>query len=243
MARTMLNENDLPKYFWAEAVNTSCYVLNRVLIRPNLNKTPYELWKGRKPNIGYFRVFGCKCFILNTKDNLGKFDSKSDISIFLGYSTTSKVYRVFNKRTLVVEESMHVSFDETYSPPEKKSIEDDDVVGVEQNLSDLKLGEIPKDGHQDQPQKEEKSMEGLQNNNGNSLTLPLDLKFKHAHPKDQILGDPLIGVKTRASLRNICNNLAFLSQIEPKSFKDSENDNSWIMAMQEELNQFERSDV
>ena len=147
MARTMLNENDLPKYFWAEAVNTSCYVLNHVLIRPNLNKTPYELWKGRKPNIGYFRVFGCKCFILNTKDNLGKFDSKSDISIFLGYSTTSKAYRVFNKRTLVVEESMHVAFDETNSLHEKKSIEDDDVVGVEQNLSDLKLGEIPKDGY------------------------------------------------------------------------------------------------
>ncbi|KAM6587307.1 hypothetical protein CsatA_009912 [Cannabis sativa] len=60
MARSMLNEISLPKYFWAEAVNTSCYILNRVFIRPNMNKTPYELWKGRKPNIGYFKVFGCK---------------------------------------------------------------------------------------------------------------------------------------------------------------------------------------
>ena len=64
MARTMLNENSLPKYFCVETVNTACYVLNRVLIRPNLNKTPYELWKDRKPNIGYFKVFGCKCFVL-----------------------------------------------------------------------------------------------------------------------------------------------------------------------------------
>ena len=79
----MLNENNLPKYFWAEAVNTSCNVLNRILIRPNLNMTPYELWKGRKTNIGYFKVFGCKCFVLNIKDNLGKFDSKSDVGIFL----------------------------------------------------------------------------------------------------------------------------------------------------------------
>ena len=70
MARTMLNENNLPKYFWVEAVNTSCYVLNRVLLRPILKKTPYELWKNKKPNISYFKVFGCKCFILNTKDNL-----------------------------------------------------------------------------------------------------------------------------------------------------------------------------
>ena len=97
MARTMLNENSLPKYFWAETVNTACYVLNQELIRPNLNKTPYELWKDRKPNIGYFKVFRCKCFVLNTKDNLGKFDPKSDVGIFLGYSNSSKAYRVYNK--------------------------------------------------------------------------------------------------------------------------------------------------
>ncbi|CAA2983712.1 uncharacterized protein LOC112092461, partial [Olea europaea subsp. europaea] len=59
--------------------------------------------------------FGCTCFILNTKDNLGKFVSKSDIGIFLGYSSTSKTYRVFKKRTLVIEESMYVTFDETNS--------------------------------------------------------------------------------------------------------------------------------
>ena len=58
MARTMLNENALLKYFWPEYVNTACYVLNRVLIRPYLNKTPYEFWKDRKLNIGYFNDFG-----------------------------------------------------------------------------------------------------------------------------------------------------------------------------------------
>ena len=114
MARTMLCEGNLPKYFWAEAINKACYILNRVLIRPILKKTPYELWKGRKPNINYFHVFGCKCFVLNNgKDRLGKFDAKSDEGIFLGYSTSSKAYRVFNKRTLVVEESIHVIFDES----------------------------------------------------------------------------------------------------------------------------------
>ena len=82
-----------------------------MLIRPKLNKTPYELWKDKKPNIGYFKFFGCKCFILNVKDNLGKFDPKSDIGIFLSYSNSSKAYRVYNKRTLAVEESIHVAFD------------------------------------------------------------------------------------------------------------------------------------
>ena len=99
----MLNEYDLPKYFWEEAVNTACYVSNRVLIRPCLDKTPYELWYNKIPNIGYFKDFGCKCFILNNKEKLENFDSKTDIGIFLGYSSISKAYRVFNKRTLVIE--------------------------------------------------------------------------------------------------------------------------------------------
>ena len=90
MARTMLCEGNLPKYFWVEVVNTTCYILNRVLIRTIFKKTPYELWNERKPNISYFHVFGCKYFVLNNgKDNLGKFDTKSDESIFLGYSTSS----------------------------------------------------------------------------------------------------------------------------------------------------------
>ena len=87
---TILHENNLPNYFWAEAVNTSCYILNRVLIRSSLDKTLYELWKNKKPNISYFKVFGSKCFILNTKDNLGNFDAKSNVGIFLGYSSSSK---------------------------------------------------------------------------------------------------------------------------------------------------------
>ena len=128
MARIMLKEYDLPSYFWAEAVNTACFVSNRVFKRPLTNKTSYELWKGRKPKISYFRVFGCKCFILNTKDNLGKFDSKTDEGIFLGYATNSKSYRIFNKRSLVVEESMHVVFDET-STLDPGRVVVDDLVG------------------------------------------------------------------------------------------------------------------
>ena len=58
----MLNKNDLLKYFWVDTINTVCYVLNRVLLRSILNKTPYELWKNNKPNITYFKVFGCKMF-------------------------------------------------------------------------------------------------------------------------------------------------------------------------------------
>ena len=128
MTRTMLCENNLPKYFWTEAINTSYYIINRTMIRPILKKTPYELFRERKPNISYFHSFGCKCFVLNNgKDNLGKFDAKSDEGIFLGYSLTSKTFRVFNKRTLVVEESIHVIFNESNPPSRKDSLDDDDV--------------------------------------------------------------------------------------------------------------------
>jgi len=81
----------------------------------NSNKTPFEIYYLRKPNVSYFKVFGCKCFVLNTKDNLGKFDPKSFEAIFVGYSNTSKTYRVFNKSTLTIEESMHVKFEESNS--------------------------------------------------------------------------------------------------------------------------------
>ncbi|GAV60826.1 hypothetical protein CFOL_v3_04354 [Cephalotus follicularis] len=111
MCRTMLNENRLPKYFLAEAINTSYYVLNRISIRSILKKNPYESWRGRKPNISYFHAFGCNCYIHNNgNDHLGKFNSKVDESIFLSYSTTSRAFRCFNKRTLLVEESIYVVF-------------------------------------------------------------------------------------------------------------------------------------
>ena len=105
MTRTMINEYGLPHYLWAEAVNTSCYISNRVFLCKNTSKTSFEIYFFRKPNVSYFRVFVCKCFVLNTKDNLGKFDAKSYEAIFVGYSNTSKAYRVFNKSSLTIEES------------------------------------------------------------------------------------------------------------------------------------------
>ncbi|GJV08766.1 putative ribonuclease H-like domain-containing protein [Tanacetum coccineum] len=85
-ARTMLADSKLPTTFWAEAVNTACYVQNRVLVTKPHNKTPYELFLGRKPALGFMRPFGCHVTILNTIDHLGKFDGKADEGFFVGYS-------------------------------------------------------------------------------------------------------------------------------------------------------------
>ncbi|GJR83214.1 putative ribonuclease H-like domain-containing protein [Tanacetum coccineum] len=109
-ARTMLVDSKLPTTFWAEAVNTACYVLNRVLVIKPHNKTPYELIRGRPPLIDFMKPFGCPVTILNTRDHLGKFDGKADEGYFVGYSVVSKAMRVFNKRTRIVEETLNIRF-------------------------------------------------------------------------------------------------------------------------------------
>nr|GEX25197.1 uncharacterized mitochondrial protein AtMg00810-like [Tanacetum cinerariifolium] len=106
--RTMLADAKLPVTFWAEVVNIACYVQNRVLVNKSPNKTPYELFNGRTPAIGFLKPFGCHVMILNTLDNLGKFEAKGDEGYFIGYSMTSKAFRVFNNRTKRVEENLHV---------------------------------------------------------------------------------------------------------------------------------------
>ncbi|KAI5426708.1 hypothetical protein KIW84_032223 [Lathyrus oleraceus] len=107
-ARVMLHAKHLPYHFWAEAMNISCYIHNRVTLRIGTPTTLYELWKGRKPIVKYFHVFGSKCYILADREQIRKMDPKSDEGIFLGYSTNNKAYRVFNSRTKVMMESINV---------------------------------------------------------------------------------------------------------------------------------------
>ncbi|GJW24638.1 retrovirus-related pol polyprotein from transposon TNT 1-94 [Tanacetum coccineum] len=111
--RTMLADSKFPTTFWAEAVNTACYVQNRVLVVKPHNKTPYEVFHGRTPIISFMRPFGCSITILNIIDHLGKFDGKANECFFVRYSLNCKVFRVFNSRTRIVEENLHISFSES----------------------------------------------------------------------------------------------------------------------------------
>nr|GFA13641.1 retrovirus-related Pol polyprotein from transposon TNT 1-94 [Tanacetum cinerariifolium] len=109
-ARTMMADSLLPIPFWAEAVNTACYVHNRVLVTKPHNKTPYELLHGRTPSIGFMRPFGCPMTILNTLDPLGIFQGKVDEGFLVGYSVCSKEFRVFNSRIRIIQETLHFNF-------------------------------------------------------------------------------------------------------------------------------------
>ncbi|GJS01301.1 retrovirus-related pol polyprotein from transposon TNT 1-94 [Tanacetum coccineum] len=112
VARTMLIFSKAPLFLWAEAVATACYTKNRSLIRKCHNKTPYKLLHDRKPNLSYLHVFGALFYPTNDGEYLGKLKPKADIGIFVGYATAKKAFRIYNKRTRMIIETIHVDFDE-----------------------------------------------------------------------------------------------------------------------------------
>ncbi|GJV81346.1 retrovirus-related pol polyprotein from transposon TNT 1-94 [Tanacetum coccineum] len=221
MAITMLNEQLIPQKIWCNAVDTSTYILNRILIRPFLGKTPYELFKGKKSSLEHFKVFGSKFFILNTKDYLTKFDPKSTKGVFIRYSPNSKAYIVLNKETMKVKESLNVKFNET-PPPKSLLLVDDDILkndSIEDQDKDLEI----------------KENEPLNKKISN-------IKSSKDHPLETVTGNP--NERTlRSQVQNQSNFFCFVSSIEPKNIKEAIQDESWTMAMQEELNQFKTNDV
>ncbi|GKB68248.1 retrovirus-related pol polyprotein from transposon TNT 1-94 [Tanacetum coccineum] len=225
MSRTMLNEQSLPQKFWCNAVDTSTYILNRILIRAILGKTPYEILRGRKPTLDYFRVFGSKCFILNTKDYLTKFDPKSYECVFLGYSQNSKAYIILNKHTRKIEESLNVTFDET-PPPSKTSPLVDDDLDEEEAIREI----------------EKKNLENVVEDETLEIDDIVNIKESRNHPLENVIGN--LNQRTlRSQAQNQSNFFCFISTIEPKNVNEALGDESWIVAMQEELNQFIANDV
>ncbi|GJV97978.1 retrovirus-related pol polyprotein from transposon TNT 1-94 [Tanacetum coccineum] len=111
-ARTMLSASKLPLFFWAEAIATACYTQNRSIIIPTHEKTAYHIINDRKPSIKHLHIFGCTCYLTRDGENLDKMKEKGDTCILVGYSTKSKGYRVYNKRTRLIVESIHLRFDE-----------------------------------------------------------------------------------------------------------------------------------
>ncbi|GKD15060.1 putative zinc finger, CCHC-type containing protein [Tanacetum coccineum] len=111
-ARTMLSASKLHLFFWAEAIATACYTQNKSIIIPTHEKMAYHIINGRKPSIKHLHIFGCTCYLTRDGENLDKMKEKGDPFILVGYTTQSKGYRVYNKRTRLIVESIHLRFDE-----------------------------------------------------------------------------------------------------------------------------------
>nr|GFB47224.1 hypothetical protein [Tanacetum cinerariifolium] len=110
-ARTMINAAKVPLFFWVEAITTTCFTQNRSLVIPRHEKTPYHIINVQKPLVKFFHIFSSLCYIVRDGENLNKMKEKGDACNFVGYSTQSRPYRVFNKRTRVIVETIHVNFD------------------------------------------------------------------------------------------------------------------------------------
>ena len=156
--------------------------------------------KGRKPSISHLRVFGCKCFVLNNgKDNLGKFDPKLDEGIHIGYAINGHAYRVYNKRLLAVEESIHVVFDEIDCTVPKPVLDEPGVDDLRTILQKSKSSEL--DATNPNTVKESTVNAGL----------PKDWKTPRDLTLDNVIGKIEKGVLTRNSLNNFCRIVAFVS--------------------------------
>nr|GEW75518.1 hypothetical protein [Tanacetum cinerariifolium] len=112
VAQTMLSAAKVPLFFWAEEIDIACFTQNRSLVIPRHEKTPYHIINDQKPSVKFFHIFGSLCYIVRDGENIDKMKEKGDACIFVRYSTHSRAYRVFNKRTRVIVETIHVNFDE-----------------------------------------------------------------------------------------------------------------------------------
>nr|GEW86474.1 retrovirus-related Pol polyprotein from transposon TNT 1-94 [Tanacetum cinerariifolium] len=110
-ARIMLSAAKVPLYFCAEAIFATCFTQNRSLVIPQHEKTPYHIINGRKPSVKFFHILGSLCYIIRDGENLDKIKEKGDACIFVGHSTQSRAYRVFNKKTRIIVETIHINFD------------------------------------------------------------------------------------------------------------------------------------
>nr|GEY37012.1 hypothetical protein [Tanacetum cinerariifolium] len=110
---TEFKNKTLAKFFdEAEAIATACSTQNSSIIHKHFDKTPYELMNKRKPNIKFFHVFSCRCYLLNDYDDVGKLKAKGDIGVFARYSKESAAFRIYNKRARKIHENVNVNFDE-----------------------------------------------------------------------------------------------------------------------------------
>ncbi len=125
ITHAMLNEKNLPNYFWAEAVAIVVYIMNQTPTSVVHGMTPEEKFTSKKPNVSHLKVFGCITYVHVPDEKRSKLDPKADKSIFIGYSLKQKGYRCFNPSTRKLQVSRDVVFDEMASwYPPLKIVED-----------------------------------------------------------------------------------------------------------------------
>nr|GEU90168.1 retrovirus-related Pol polyprotein from transposon TNT 1-94 [Tanacetum cinerariifolium] len=253
-ARTMLIFSRAPLFLCAESIATACFTQNRSIIHRRFNKTPYELINGRKPDISFLHVFGALCYPKNDREDIGKIGAKGDIGFFIGYYADSCAYRVYNRRTKKIMETMNVSFDELSamafkqrsSKPEHNSMTSGHIsLGLDLTYASSTITmQQPSEGELDL------LFEAMYDDyiggqtSTTARTVP-PAQEPQDHPLEQVIGEASRPVLTRNQLRSdgdMCMYALTVSTMEPKNVKEAMTDPALIQSMQEELIQFKRLD-
>nr|GEY22943.1 retrovirus-related Pol polyprotein from transposon TNT 1-94 [Tanacetum cinerariifolium] len=249
-ARTLLIFSKAPMFLWAEAVATACYTQNRSLIYTRHHKNPYELVHNKKPDLTFFRVFGALCYPTNDSEDLGKLQLTADTGIFVGYAPSRNGYRIYNKRTRRIMETIHPMFDEYLEPPrdERLVLPAQAVQAPVNSASTPSSTTIDQDAPTPKPHSEASSSGDISSVESPyvSHTLHHLNKWIKDHPLDNVIGNPSRSVSTRKQLATDalwCLYSSVLSKVKPKNFKTAITEDYWFQAMQDEIYEFDRLQV
>ncbi|GKE65975.1 retrovirus-related pol polyprotein from transposon TNT 1-94, partial [Tanacetum coccineum] len=268
-ARMMLSSSKLPLFFWAEAIATACYTKNKSIIIPTHEKMAYHIINDRKPLIKHLHIFGFTCYLTRDGEHLDKMKEKGDPCILVGYSTQSKGYHVYNIRTRLIVESIHLRFDEI-KEMSQTSPSADTTVPSQQEV-DLLFGPLYDEFFNDGTSRVNKSSSPIKNSIKKDTlpsthiqptsepTTPTNVHAEENNDNQVDFTNPFCkpvqenaessssnNVQTRRQLvtdPEMCMFVLTVSIVEPKNIKDAMDDSAWIEAMQEELHQFDRLQV
>ncbi|GJU25112.1 retrovirus-related pol polyprotein from transposon TNT 1-94 [Tanacetum coccineum] len=241
-ARTMLIYAKALLFLWAEAVATACYTQNRSIIRLRHGKTPYELLHNKLPDLSFFHVFGTLCYPTNDSENLGKFQNrKAEYGIFIGYAPTKKAFRIYNRRTRRIIETIHVDFDELIAMASEHSSPGPAL--HEMTPATISSGLVPN------PPPSTPFVPPLRTDR-DLLFQPLFDELLNPpssvdRPAPEVIAPIAEVVAPEPAASTSLPSSTTVDQdapspIEPKNYIDALTQACWIEAMQEELNEFER---
>ncbi|GJV14810.1 retrovirus-related pol polyprotein from transposon TNT 1-94 [Tanacetum coccineum] len=231
------------------------YVTPKIVIRLRHGKTPYELLHDKLPDLSFFHVFDALCYPMNDSENLGKLQPKADIGIFIGYTPMKKAFRIYNRRTRRIIETIHVDFDEltamafehsnlgpTLHEMTPATITPKVVAPIDEVAAPIPAISTGSPSSTTVDQDSPSPIAHMGNDPYFSVPIP-EVPFDQSSSSDSIHTIP---VSTRLQLHEqalFCYYDAFLTAVEPKTYKDALTQACWIEAMQEELNEFERLKV
>nr|GFA29335.1 retrovirus-related Pol polyprotein from transposon TNT 1-94 [Tanacetum cinerariifolium] len=243
-ARTMLTFANLPMFLWAKAIATACFTQNHSIIHKRFDKTPYELINKRKPNIKFFHVFGCRCYQLNDYDDVGKLKAKGDIGVFIRYSKDFAAFRVYNKRTRKIHESLNVNFDDISEMASKQSKDLEDLFQkiYDEYFNSSKLKKSLTTNVETSNTEGEVFHEVSESFQGESSSSSLNDDVKQS-PEEVILPQTNTLSISNDMISNVDEASSSHNVIEPFNVAEALKDADWVIEMQDELDQIARLNV